>query len=549
MEALTSSPAHRTRQKSENQLKMKRGKLYRETSINGEPCEQFVLPQKHIPDVLRQLHDNVGHMGHDRTLSLVRDRFYWPGMAKDVEEWIKEWPPCLRRKTPTNSRAHLVNIVTARPLELVCFDFLTLKKSKGGYQHVLVITDHFTRYTQAIPTRNMTAKTTAEVFFNNFAVHYGMPSLLHSDQGANFESRIMRELCQITGCKKSRTTPYHPMGNGMCERFNRTLLDMLGTLEPHQKHDWKSHIAPLVYAYNCTRHESTGMSPFSVVFGRDPLMPVDLAFGLDSNQTQKVPLTKYMDSLKARLKHSFELASAAADKARAKQKKGYDLRVRGADVEVGDRVLVKFVAFDGKHKLADKREEAVYKVLDKPNSDIPVYVVQKEDKTGKKRTLHGNLLLPLGARVERPVCVQDETTAQSDQSRRRRSRRQRQQRAAPEQSESNSDETEKDSSSGEEETVSSSGILEVVVPETDTTETDAASDLSGDAHTHEEHKDGTNSSSVDQTADGDRGTPTPMVAAPEQAEKEPEDTLVPEEDLLEEKRPPTLIYYNYNSVV
>ena len=251
----------------------------------------------------------------------------------------------------------------------------------------------------------MTAKTTAEDFFNDFAVHYGMPSRLRSDQGANFESRIIRELCQITGCKKSRTTPYHPMGNGMCERFNRTLLDMLGTLDPHQKHDWKSHIAPLVYASNCTRHESTGMSPFSLIFGRDPLLPVDLAFGLDSNQTQKVPLTKYMASLKARLKHSLELASAAADKARAKQKKDYDLRVRGADLEVGDRVLVKVVAFDGKHMLADKWEEAVYKVLDKPNSDIPVYVVQKEDKTGKKRTLHRNLLDSTRSRARARVCV------------------------------------------------------------------------------------------------------------------------------------------------
>ena len=117
--------------------------------------------------------------------------------------------------------------------------------------------------------------------------------------------------------------------------------------------------------------------------------------------------------------------------------------------------------------------------------------------------------------------------------------RQRQQRAAPEQSESSSEETAKDSSSGEEETVSSSGLLEVVVPETDTTETDAASDLGRDAHIHEEDKDGTNSSFVDQTADGDRGTPTPMVAAPEQAEKEPEDTLVPAEYVHEEKRPPT----------
>ena len=121
-------------------------------------------------------------------------------MAKDVNEWIKQCPRCLPRKTPMNSRAHLVNIVTTRPLQMVCFDFLTLETSKRGYQHVLVITDHFTRYTQAIPTRNMTAKATAEVFFSNFAVHHGMPNRLHSDQGANFESRIIRELCQVTGC-------------------------------------------------------------------------------------------------------------------------------------------------------------------------------------------------------------------------------------------------------------------------------------------------------------------------------------------------------------
>lgn len=90
-----------------------------------------------------------------------------------------------------NNRAPLVNITTTQPLELVCLDYLSLEASKGGFENILVITDHFTRYAQAIPTRNQTAKTTAEAFFNHFVVHYGLPKRIHSDQGANFMSKLM----------------------------------------------------------------------------------------------------------------------------------------------------------------------------------------------------------------------------------------------------------------------------------------------------------------------------------------------------------------------
>ena len=283
---------------------------------------------------------------------------------------------------------------------------------------MVVITDHFTRFAQATPTRNMTAKTTAEALVNKFMVHYGIPKRLHSDQGANFESRLIKELCQLTGCEKSRTTPYHPMGNGMTERFNRTLLGMLGTLEPQQKSDWKSHIGPLVHAYNCTRHESTGSSPYSLMFGRDPRLPVDLSFGLSEDQPAE-PLTKYVDNLRSRLKASFDLATANANKARKKQKAHYDLKTRPADLQLEDRVLVKKVAFgEGRHKLADRWEEEIYKVVQKPNADIPVYVVEGE-RSSKRRTLHRNLLLPLGDRLK------DEQSGDPVQApvRRRKSRR------------------------------------------------------------------------------------------------------------------------------
>ena len=315
-------------------------------------------------------------------------------MFKDIDNWIKACHRCLRRKVPTNQRAELVNIETTYPLELVCMDYLSLEESKGGYPYILVITDHFTRFAQAIPTRNQTARTTAEAFYHHFITYYGIPTRIHTDQGANFEGKLMKELCNITGMTKSRTTPYHPMGNGVCERFNRSLLDMLGTLQPTLKSNWKAHVGPLVHAYNCTRHESTGQSPYFLMFGREPRLPIDLAFGI--NQPEQKNMTKYVTELREKIKRAYDLACTSSEKAKRKQKEGYDLKARGNNIMVGDRVLVKIVAFDGKHKIQDRWEDEPYIVLKQPNPTIPVYVVQKESKEGRKRVLHRNLLLPIG---------------------------------------------------------------------------------------------------------------------------------------------------------
>ena len=382
-----------------DQLKLYDDILYREITTDGKVTRQLVLPSSHVPVVLECLHNEMGHPGRDRTNSLVRDRFYWPAMTKDIDEWIQHCDRCLKRKKDPH-RAPLINITSSQPMELVCLDFLTLEPSKGGIQNILVITDHYTRYAQAVPTRNQTARTTAEALFNCFVVHYGIPKRLHSDQGQNFESKVIKELCQLLGIKKSRTTPYHPMGNGMTERFNRTLLGMLGTLQPHQKTNWKSHVAPLVHAYNCTRHEATSQSPFFLMFGREPNLPIDIALGL-TTEADSMPKSKYIQELRERLVRAYDIASKAAEKARSKQKEGYDIRTRGATLELGDRVLVKVVAHDGKHKIADRWEDDVYIIMDQPNTDVPVYTVQKESGEGRKRTLHRNLLLPVGFITER----------------------------------------------------------------------------------------------------------------------------------------------------
>lgn len=238
------------------------------------------------------------------------------------------------------------------------------------------MTDHYTRFAQAIPTKNMTAKTTAEALFNNFINYYGIPTRIHSDQGANFESQIIKELCLITGMRKFRTTSYHAMGNGQCERYNRTLLNMLGTLKPEQKQNWKLHINPLVHAYNCTRNESTGVSPYFLMFGRNPRLAIDEEFCLQKTEWKST--SKYINNLKKNMKSAYELVTRNMKKSQEKQKEGYDQRVRGAEIRAGDRVLVKIVSFDGKQKISDKWEEEPYLVLDQPDPSIPVFQIQKK---------------------------------------------------------------------------------------------------------------------------------------------------------------------------
>ena len=223
-------------------------------------------------------------------------RFYWPKMYTDVSKRVEECDRSTKFKTPNNQRAELVSVTTTQPLEMVSMDFLSLEPSKGNIKNVLVLIDHFTKYAVAVPTKNQTAKTTADAIFNHFLVLYGLPQRLHSDQGANFCSKIITELCKMTGIYKSRTTHYHHLVNGITERFNRTLISMLGILDPEQQHNWKNYIHPLVHAYNCTAHDSTGFSPYYLMFGRQPNLPVDLVFGINRN-SKSSSLTVYVEKL------------------------------------------------------------------------------------------------------------------------------------------------------------------------------------------------------------------------------------------------------------
>lgn len=217
---------------------------------------------------------------------------------------------------------------------------------------------------------------------------------LHTDQGPDFESKLIQELCSVTGMKKTHTTPYHPRGNPV-EQFNRTLLNMLGTLEAKQKIRWREFVKPLVHAYNCTRNEVTGYTPYELLFGRTPRLPVDLAFGLPVKEKSSISHSQYVKDLRARLEEAYNLASKNALKSAQRNKSRFDRKVTPSTLNIGDRVLVRNVRLRGKHKLADRWEPEVY-VISRCAGDLPVYIVKPESCEGPTRTLHRDLLLPCG---------------------------------------------------------------------------------------------------------------------------------------------------------
>ena len=383
--------------REKDKLVIVKGVLYRKRLCDNIIKFQLVLPEEYRKAALQGCHDQVGHLGRDRTLELLRDRYFWPGMTKEASDYVAHCERCIRRKIPPN-RAPLINISSSFPLELVCIDYLSLESCKGGIEDILVVTDHFTKYAQAYPTKGQQATTVAKVLYDNFFMHYGFPAKLHSDQGRQFEGKVIAALCDLAGIEKTRTSPYHPMGNGLTERFNRTLINMLGTLDPDQKSDWKKYIPSLVHAYNCTRHDSTGFSPYELMFNRQPRLPVDLLLGSEPPQSS-IAYSSFVDSMKQRLKYSYDLASQRSKDAQNSQKRIYDLRTRGNVLYPGDRILVRQVAFQGKHKIADKWQDTVYVIVSQPNPDIPVYRVRPEMVSDSRsdKVLHRNMLLPIGS--------------------------------------------------------------------------------------------------------------------------------------------------------
>lgn len=376
-------------------LSLKQGVICRtvQDPHTQEPISQIVVPQGQITSLLEAYHNQAGHQGQERTISLLRKRFYWPQMEPSVEKFIQSCPRCILRKTKPDQKAPLVPIVPQAPLHIVAMDFLTLSRPTDRYQNILVITDLFTKFAWAVPTADQTALTTAKALWATVLQPFGCPEVIHSDQGPNFESALMHELCLMYGCRKTRTTPYHPQGNGGCERFNQTLLNLLGTLEIDQQARWVDYLPTLTHAYNNSVHSSTGYAPTYLMFGRHVRLPLDLLLGTDRGRgAENIP--EWVGQHQERLQYAYRKVSEHLGAAANRNKHLYDKTAQEAPLLPGERVLVRDSRRQSKGKLSDRWEPRPYVVLRRHQGDAPVYTVRPEGEQGPERVLHRNLLRP-----------------------------------------------------------------------------------------------------------------------------------------------------------
>ena len=325
-----------------DQLVVKDELLWRlfENNDGTEYIYQLVIPSALKSEVLRDIHEGIlgGHLGIDKCLGRLKERFYWPGQYNDVKQWCSTCVTCATRKPGgAKRRGPLQPVVVGYPLQLVAVDILgPLPVTSQGNSYILVAEDYFTRWLEAWPIPNQETKTVAQKLLNEMFFHFSLPDQILSDQGRQFESGVMEELCKLLQIEKSRTTPYHPQGDGLVERANRTFLNMLSTVVEEHQEEWESHLRPICMAYNTSIQPTTGYSPFFLMFGRTARMPIDLVYGTNNSNSQNVHC--FVRDMANVLENAYRHVRSTMGLKQEHQKELYDRKRHGDPYKVGDLV-------------------------------------------------------------------------------------------------------------------------------------------------------------------------------------------------------------------
>jgi hypothetical protein len=236
---------------------------------------QIVCPSQLKQEIMVMHHDMplAGHKAMESTLWSIRKHYFWLNMGCEVDEFCKSCNKCqCFNYSNFKNVAPLKPIIVQKPMQVVGTDFMgPLRKTKQGNQYIVLAICHFTKFLFGRATRTCDAETTAKFLFEDIVCKHGLCETILSDQGSNYESKLIKEFCTILGCNKIRTTTYMPAGNGISERANKTIKPNLAKLIDEDSNDWDYYLQMAISAYNTTIHQTIGMSPYEAMFGRQPV--------------------------------------------------------------------------------------------------------------------------------------------------------------------------------------------------------------------------------------------------------------------------------------
>ena len=349
-----------------------------------------IIRKEELAAVLYMMHNDPisGHFATDTTFNKIKARYYWPQYYEDVKRYVESCDACQRRgRSKKNNLLHPIPVHS--PFYQIGIDFVgPLPRTKRGKKYILVAMDYLTKWPEAQAVSEATAEVTAQFIYERIICQHGCPQIILSDRGTHFNNHTIKELTKKFKINHLLSTPYHPQTNGLVERFNRTLCESLSRLSL-KNNDWDLYIAPTLFAYRTTKHATTKIEPFFLVYGRSARLPVDSDQIPDSSATND-RLVKLIDEVPPiRIQ-----AKRTITQSQNKQKDQHDKKItRPNRFEVGTKVLYFNVTLDhshsGKFNPKWRGPFVIQQVL--PHG---AYKLQTLDGQSLSTPINGNLLKP-----------------------------------------------------------------------------------------------------------------------------------------------------------
>ena len=328
--------------------------------------------------VMQDAHDSrlAGHMGYDKTLRSITQRWWWPGVNADVMQYCRGCHACAQVNVPHHDRPTPMQRMepVSRPFQRVHIDLLQLPSSIEGHKYALLIVDAFTKWTEAVALPSKEAAAVARATAQQWIARYGVPEKLVSDQGSEFTAEVFKELLGILKLKHVYTTVGHPESNGLVERANRSLLNYFRKYLEDCR-DWNNILQFGVFAHNSAFHSSIKTTPFKMMFLNDPLLPHSFLDppSPDYNERDELKMASLM-------KMAYSVAAENSKQAFLDQKRQHDMRARSRIFEIGDRVYIKTSADAGVGKKLNPKYKGPFFIVKK----VQPYVFSVRANKGTK---------------------------------------------------------------------------------------------------------------------------------------------------------------------